>query len=118
MYKVYPIICAKGFDGEKTIIPVMDYSTYPWEEAVSHKDEANLKKIADDMGIAYVDMNPKTGLEKVINSIQSNMDIKEEIHESEDSEEYINIPENKGYYFLIPVALLLLLNAAYVVIKK
>ena len=28
MYKVYPIICAKGFDGEKTIIPVMAYSIY------------------------------------------------------------------------------------------
>ena len=106
----------RSYETDPTVI--MDYSTYPWEEAVSHKDETNLKKIADDMGIAYVDMNPKTGLEKVINSIQSNMDIKEEIHESEDSEEYINIPENKGYYFLIPVALLLLLNAAYVVIKK
>ncbi|MDO4966200.1 MAG: VWA domain-containing protein [Lachnospiraceae bacterium] len=106
----------KSWEEEPTVI--MDYSSYPWEEAVSHKDEENLNKIADDMGISYVDMNPKTGLEKVVNSIKSNMDIKEEIEENETGEEYINSPENRGYYFLIPVIILFMLNAVYVVVKK
>lgn len=36
---------------------LMDYSSYPYEPAVSKIDETNLKKIADDLSVEYINMN-------------------------------------------------------------
>lgn len=61
MYKIDPI------DGQRE--PVIDMSNYPFEEAVSKIDEGNLKKIAEDLGIEYVNMNSGGNIDNVLSDI-------------------------------------------------
>ncbi len=47
-----------------------DTSGYPRKPAVSKIDEKNLKSIADDLGISYINMNDSTNVDPVIKKIQ------------------------------------------------
>lgn len=48
-----------------------DTSSYPRKPAVSKIDEKNLKSIADDMGISYINMNDSKNADAVVKKIQS-----------------------------------------------
>lgn len=47
-----------------------DQSDYPYKPAVSRIDEGNLKQIAGDMGVTYVNMNSKDNISKITDDIK------------------------------------------------
>lgn len=96
---------------------IMDYTTYPFGPAVSRINEANLKKLADDMGIKYFGMND-SGIDNVISKIKPKLDIKEEITKTDNSNTYISVNENNAYFLLIPFILILIFNTIYVIKVK
>ena len=103
---------------------IMDYDKYPFEPAVSCIDEGNLKKVASDMGIEYVNMTGVSDtlsdakLAMVLKSLKSKIQIEEEVIDNGNKEEYINPPEYYGFYALIPFSIVLLLNMVYIIRKK
>lgn len=52
------------YDDRKELLE--DTSDYPYKPAVSKIDEDNLKKIADDLGVDYINMNDGSALDKVV----------------------------------------------------
>ncbi len=48
------------YDDRKELLE--DTSDYPYKPAVSKIDEDNLKKIADDLGVDYINMNDGSAL--------------------------------------------------------
>lgn len=99
---------------------IVDYDVYPFELAVSKIDENNLKQIADDLGIDYINMDDSDKLKHVVNRIQGKLDLKiEEKEEIEDKEDkYIEIVENRGRFFIIPLIVSLIILAAYEAYKE
>lgn len=98
---------------------IMDETQWPYVQAVSCIDEKNLKKVAADLGIEYVNMSDSGDLSRVISSLKSKIVVNDVAAVTDDNgTEYINPPKYYGYYFLIPLTILIILNAAYVVKKK
>lgn len=102
-----------------------DYSKYPADLAVSVIDEDNLKKLADDMNLRYVAMHDDSALKKELSSLKNRLKvnyIEEEKEEtkSEDNSKVVEmaLPENKGYWLLLPVLLILFLEGMSFVRKK
>lgn len=52
------------YDDRKELLE--DTSDYPYKPAVSKIDEDNLKKIADDLGVDYINMNDGSALDKIV----------------------------------------------------
>lgn len=104
---------------QETYEEVMDETEWPYVQAVSRIDEKNLNSLSKDLGIKYENMTENGDLSDVISSLKSRIEISE-VHEETDDNgtEYINPPKYYGYYFLIPVALLMIVNAFYVVRRK
>lgn len=65
---------------------VMDKTTFPYEEAISRIDEGNLKRIAGDLGIDYINMNTKEGLSPILNNIKSDIHVTYEVDEKDDQD--------------------------------
>ena len=78
---------------------VHDPETY--EDAISKIDEGNLKKIASDLEIDYVNMNKQSNIDKVLKPIK-----KAQVRESTVSKK--NNGKDIYYYFVIPLVILLL----------
>jgi len=77
--------------------------------AISKIDENNLKKIASDIGVDYVQMSKTTNINAKLN------DIKRQISDSQTNEEKISTYQDIYYYFAIPLAILLIVDF---IIKK
>ncbi len=89
---------------------VYDYGNH--KDAVSKIDETNLKKIAEDMGLTYLNMN--SGNESLMGSVEIIKDSSRTVIESGDGAEVFR----DIYYFLaIPLALLILLEMVMMVRK-
>ena len=116
---------------------VQDYSEWPNVDAVSKVDEDNLKKIAEDLGIQYVNMTeaviPTDGdtlmasndavssaeMAAALAVLKSKIKTEEQVTKKDDTgDKYIEPPKYYGYYAMIPFMLLLLGNAWYVVRRK
>ena len=104
---------------------IMDYDSYPFGPAISRIDENNLKQIASDINVAYINMTDigvgsasSVELTTTLKLLKSMSDIKEEVVTSDASDEYINPPVYYGFYALIPFAILVMINAVYVVRRK
>lgn len=52
---------------------LQDKSNWPYVEAVSKIDESNLNKIADDLGIEYINMNKQSNINQKIKEINNNV---------------------------------------------
>lgn len=81
-----------------------DDSTYQKVTAISKIDENNLKKIASDLKIDYIQMSEKSNIDgklKQIKNIESS---------SQGQEEKINTYQDIYYYFAIPLVILLILD--------
>lgn len=100
---------------------IIDYTIYPFAPAVSKIDENNLKQLAKDMNISYMDMN-SGGLDLLLETIKPKIAAKEEITKVDNGddtyEKYITVTENRAYFLLIPAILLLLANSIYVIRVK
>lgn len=86
-----------------------DYSIYPYPKAVSKIDESNLKAIANDMGVDYINMSKQPNINSKISEIKSRY------------EDASSVENKNGYtdlYFVFAVPLLGLLVYEFVVYKK
>lgn len=78
-----------------------NYNNVP---AISKIDEKNLKQIASDIGIDYIQMSKQTNINYKLK------DIEREISSSQTNEEKINSYQDIYYYFAIPLAFLLIVD--------
>lgn len=86
-----------------------DYSIYPYPKAVSKIDESNLKAIANDMGVDYINMSKQPNINSKMSEIKSRY------------EDASSVENKNGYtdlYFVFAVPLLGLLVYEFVVYKK
>lgn len=103
---------------------IMDYDIYPAEPAVSKLDEKNLKQIASDLGIEYMNMTDSKAvisdarLSASLAKLKSQVKVKEEKSETGKTEEYIEPPAYYGFFALVPFVLLVAGNAVYIIKKK
>ena len=72
--------------------------------AISKIDENNLKQIASDIGIDYIQMSKTSNIDYKIN------DIKEQISNSQTNEEKMSTYQDIYYYFAIPLVILLIVD--------
>ena len=107
------------YEWEEESYILQDMSDYPWVDAVSKIDERNLKKIAGDLQISYVNRNEKESLQNILATLQK--EIKVEAPDQNTDQEglvEINNPENPWYWMFLVVAGLLVLDAVLFVRKK
>ena len=81
-----------------------DENTYQKVTAISKIDEKNLKQIASDLGVDYIQMSRTSNIDYKLN------DIKQQISDSQTAEEKINSYQDIYYYFAIPLAILLIID--------
>lgn len=77
---------------------------YNYQTAISKLDEKNLKQIASDIGIDYIQMNKTSNINYKLN------DIKQQISNAQTNEEKINTYQDIYYYFAIPLVVLLIID--------
>lgn len=77
---------------------------YNYQTAISKLDEKNLKQIASDIGIDYIQMNKTSNINYKLN------DIKQQISNSQTNEEKISTYQDIYYYFAIPLVILLIVD--------
>ncbi len=84
---------------------VQDTTDFPYKDAVSKIDETNLKQIADDMGVNYINMNTGRQIDSILKEIKENAKV-----ETESTEEtgYMEC----YYFFVFPLVLLLIYEFA------
>ena len=81
-----------------------DDTTYEKVTAISKLDEKNLKQLAEDMKIDYIQMSKTSNMNYKLS------DIKKQISDSQTNEEKINSYQDIYYYFAIPLVILLLID--------
>lgn len=81
-----------------------DENTYNKVTAISKLDEKNLKQIASDMKIDYIQMSKPSNIEYKIS------DIKKQMSDSQTNEEKISSYQDIYYYFAIPLVTLFLID--------
>lgn len=91
-------------NSELYYIYYFDEESYESKTAVSKLDEKNLKKIAADLGIDYVQMSKTSNINYKLN------EIKKEISNSQASEQKISFYKDIYYYFAIPLVVLLIID--------
>ncbi len=96
----------KMYDSYGSVI--RDYSGQYPEDAVSVIDEDNLRKIAADLGVDYIHMDNPANIEYMIDAIKTGSSF------TMDSDDAISY-EEVYFYFVIPLAILLLWELAVVI---
>ena len=81
-----------------------DENTYENVTALSKIDEKNLKKIASDLKIDYVQMSKTSNIDYKLN------DIKQQMSDSQTMEEKISSYKDIYYYFAIPLVILFIID--------
>jgi len=103
------------YTGEESV--VMDYSVYPTSPAISRIDEKNLKAMAQDMGVSYVNMSTPGVLDLEVEKLKTYIKTQKP-EKVETGEEVLAEPKYYGFIFLIPFAILMMFNAWYVIKRK
>lgn len=99
----------EGYDGKFVYLQDETTGVYPYPRAVSKLDENNLKKIAKDMGIDYINMSKQSNITGKINEIKRKF-------ESEGL-----VTDKLGYtdtYYIFAIPLLILLVFEFIKYKK
>lgn len=89
------------YDEGEVYIEDFTSKEYPYPKAISKIDENNLRKLANDMGIDYINMSSKSNISKNLDNIKSNY---EEMSGIDTISSYIDI----YYIFVVPLLALLL----------
>ena len=95
---------ANDTSSELYYIYYYDDTTYEKVTAISKLDEKNLKQLAEDMKIDYIQMSKTSNMNYKLS------DIKKQISDSQTNEEKINSYQDIYYYFAIPLVILLLID--------
>ena len=80
------------------------YDNYKKVTALSKLDEENLKQISTDLGIDYIQMNKQNNINYKLKNI------KEQISNSQSTENIIKSYQDIYFYFAIPLVILLMIN--------
>ena len=91
-----------SYDGEESVL--QDQSDYPWGDAISKIDEGNLKQLAGDMGIPYVNMSKQENVDDILKSIKKQAETL--VEEGEETEGF----KDTYYWFVLPLLLLLVVE--------
>ena len=81
-----------------------DENTYQKVTALSKIDEKNLKQIASDLKIDYIQMSKTSNIDYKLNNI------KQQSYNSQTTEEKISSYQDIYYYFAIPLVILLIVD--------
>ena len=81
-----------------------DENTYKKVTAISKIDEKNLKQLASDLKIDYIQMSKTSNIDYKLN------DIKRQSYDSQTTEKRVNSYQDIYYYFAIPLAILLIID--------
>lgn len=81
-----------------------DEESYESKTAISKLDEKNLKQIASDLGIDYIQMSKTSNVNYKID------DIKKQVSNSQKDEQKISSYKDIYYYFAIPLVILLIID--------
>lgn len=84
-------------------------STYPYPKAVSKIDENNLKQIAKDMGIDYINMSKQANIKSKLNQIKQAA-----VHDLDDTDKMLY----NDIYFIFVIPLMILLIYEFIIYKK
>ena len=79
---------------------IMDYTNYKSSKALSKIDENNLKQIAKDINISYINMSKQSMIDSKLKEIQTKTKTKFQINQK-------NSYKETYYYFIIPLFVLL-----------
>ena len=81
-----------------------DENTYQKVTAISKLDEKNLKQIASDLKIDYIQMSKTSNIDYKLNSI------KQQSYDSQTDKEKISSYKDIYYYFAIPLVILFIVD--------
>ena len=81
-----------------------DENTYQKVTAISKIDEKNLKQIASDLKIDYIQMSKTSNIDYKLNSI------KQQSYDSQTDKEKISSYKDIYYYFAIPLVILFIVD--------
>ena len=81
-----------------------DENTYQKVTAISKIDEKNLKQVASDLNIDYIQMSKTSNIDYKLNNI------KKQSYDSQTNEEKISSYQDIYYYFAIPLVILLIVD--------
>lgn len=102
------------FSGEQTTLEYFSDITWQSEIAISKMDEENLKKVAKEIGIEYVNMDNLSQIDSVVSKIKN----QSEVITTSQSLQILEQAEDIYYFFVFPLICLLIWEAAYIVLKK
>jgi Ca-activated chloride channel family protein len=97
------------FGENETYLEDRTSESYPYPKAISKIDEKNLKKIADDMEIEYINMSKQSNIESKIKQIK-----REANNSLDDSQKMLY----NDIYFIFVIPLVLLLASEFIYYKK
>lgn len=85
----------------KTENYIQDRTSYPYKDAISKIDENNLKKISEDIGIDYINMQNSSNIKEKIKKIKKSA--KTDLSDSDKS-----LYKDTYFIFVIPLCILLI----------
>lgn len=94
---------------EDKLEPLQDTSVYPYKDAISKIDEANLNSVATDLGVQYLHVTSDTDTGKMLNDIKKACS-QEETEEKKEG--------RKGIYYYFTLPLILLFTYEIIEIKR
>lgn len=104
---------------DESYTDIMDTTVSPNTLAVSKMDEDNLKSIAKDLGVEYIDMYNPSDIDSLLKQYKKRIEVNEGIARKTNlGEETIGTPKYWGFIFLLPITLLVLINSAYVIKRR
>ena len=106
----------KNYDDE--LVLVEDESGYVNKAAVSKIDEVNLKKLAKDFGIEYVNRNQGKSLDSIINDVKNSAEVIKKSSDEQKGSNQVETATDIYYFFVIPLLILLLFEAITLIRKK
>lgn len=86
--------------------------------AISKIDEKNLRQIASEMGIEYINRNEGGSLDAVIQSIRNNADVRTNKAGLNQKTDQVEHAQDIYFWFAIPLVLILLYEAFEVLYNK
>ena len=106
----------KNYDDE--LVLVEDESGYVNKAAVSKIDEVNLKKLAKDFGIEYVNRNQGKRLDSIINDVKNSAEVIKKSSDEKKESNQVETATDIYYFFVIPLLILLLFEVITLIRKK
>lgn len=102
--KMVSSVYADDPSSELYYIYYFDEESYESKTAISKLDEKNLKQIASDLGIDYIQMSKTSNVNYKVD------DIKKQVSNSQKDEQKISSYKDIYYYFAIPLVILLIVD--------